>query len=315
MDGNEFDISREIDYFVRNVCGGIRSKQKREAASDEIREHFEDSIYSKTLRGMNREKAFRESCEEFGDPSKIKVMLALSNNRFSPEFFNEIILFLVRAFLAYIVYYWVRGLVFLASADFVWYYYIPGILVLFGFQPFRYFSLLCSRLKFIAKLKKLAKEKNTKIELLSDPLLSLFKSSDICDIVMKANGECVCIKLLEFPKRTESLRFLDETLYSVTSFHSGGARFVDRNPHMRMNRVTTPNLGFTTSKLRAYSFCLPLELEEEGNVKKIMIVDRLPREITYVKGSRIEYVDLGASVFGFRVHSIKSFLKTVKGEN
>ncbi len=315
MDGNEFDVNREIDYFVRNVCGGIRSKNKREAAREEIREHFEDAIYSKTLRGMSREKAFREACEDFGDPSKVKVMLALSNNRFSPEFFNEIILFLARAFLAYIVYYWVRGLVFLASADFVWYYYIPGILVLFGFQPFRYLGLFCSRLKFIAKLKKFAKEKNCKIELLSDPFLSLFKSSDICDIVMKANGGCVCIKLLMFPKRTESLRFLDETLYSVTTPHSVGARFVNRNPHMTMNQVVTPNLGFTTAKLRAYSFCLPLELEEEGNIKKVMIVDRLPREMTYVKGSGIEYVDLGALVFGFSVHSVKSFLKTLKGEN
>ena len=315
MDGNEFDVNREIDYFVRNVCGGIRSKNKREAAREEIREHFEDAIYSKTLRGMSREKAFREACEDFGDPSKVKVMLALSNNRFSPEFFNEIILFLARAFLAYIVYYWVRGLVFLASADFVWYYYIPGILVLFGFQPFRYLGLFCSRLKFIAKLKKFAKEKNCKIELLSDPLLSLFKSSDICDIVMKANGECVCIKLLTFPKRSESLRFLDETLYSVTTLHSTGTRFVNRNPHMMMNRVVTPNLGFATSKLRAYSFCLPLELEEESNIRKIMIVDRLPSEMTYVKGNAIEYVDLGATFFGFSVHSVKYFLKNIKGEN
>ena len=315
MDGNEFDVNREIDYFVRNVCGGIRSKNKREAAREEIREHFEDAIYSKTLRGMSREKAFHEACEDFGDPSKVKVMLALSSNRFSPEFFNEIILFLARAFLAYIVYYWVRGLVFLASADFVWYYYIPGILVLFGFQPFRYLGLFCSRLKFIAKLKKFAKEKNCKIELLSDPLLSLFKSSDICDIVMKANDECVCIKLLTFPKRSESLRFLDETLYSVTTLHSTGTRFVNRNPHMMMNQVVTPNLGFSTAKLRAYSLCLPLELEEEGGIKKVMIVDRLPREMTYVKGNGIEYVDLGAYVFGFSVHSVKSFLKTLKGEN
>ncbi len=311
MDGNEFDVSREIDYFVRNVCGGIRSKKKREAASDEIREHFEDAIYSKTLRGMSREKAFREACEDFGDPAKVKVMLALSNNTFSPEFFNEIVLFLARAFISYSTYLLIRGLVSLSSADFVWYFYIPSFLILFGLQPLRYLGLLCSRLKFIAKLKKLAKKQNSKIELLSDPFLSLLKSSDICDIVMKANGECVCIKFLAFSRRSESLRFLDETLYSVTTLHSGGARFVNRNPHMMMNRVTTPNLGFTTSKLRAYSFCLPLELEEESNIKKIMIVDRLPREMIYVKGSGIEYVDLGTEIFGFCVHSIKSFMKTI----
>lgn len=314
MDGNEFDVSREIGYFVRNVCGGIRSKQKREAASDEIREHFEDAIYSKTLRGMSAEKAFREACEDFGDPVKVKVMLALSNNTFSPEFFNEIILFLVRAFISYGVYLFIRGLVSLSSADFAWYFYIPSFLILFGFQPFRYLRILCSRLKFIAKLKRYARENNSKIELLSDPLLSLFKSSDICDIVMKANGKCVCIKLLAFPKRSESLRFLDETLYSVTTLHSTGARFVNMNPH-RWNRVITPDLGFTTSKLRAYSFCLPLELEEERNIKKIMIVDGLPKGMTYVKGSGIEYVDLGATLFGFSVHSVKSFLKTLKGEN
>ena len=144
---------------------------------------------------------------------------------------------------------------------------------------------------------------------------SLNNDMDICDIVMKANGECICIKLLAFPKRTQSLRFLDETLYSVTTLHSGGTRFVNRNPHMMMNRVATPNLGFTTSKLRAYSFCLPLELEDESNIRKIMIVDRLPREMTYVKGNAIEYVDLGATLFGFSVHSVKSFLKTIKGEN
>ena len=315
MDGNEFDVSREIEYFVRNVCGGIRSKQKREAASDEIREHFEDAIYSKTLRGMSREKAFREACEDFGDPSKVKVMLALSNNRFSPEFFKEIVLFLARAFISYSVYLLIRGLVSLSSADFVWYFYVPSFLILFGLQPLRYLGLMCSRLKFIARLKRLAKEQSGKIELLSDPFLSLFRSSDICDIVMKAKGECVCIKFLTFLKRSESLRFLDETLYSVTTLHSGGARFVNRNPHMMMNQVVTPNLGFSTAKLRAYSFCLPLELEEEGGIKKVMIVDRLPREMTYVKGSGIEYVDLGAYVFGFSVHSVKSFLKTLKGEN
>ena len=84
---------------------------------------------------------------------------------------------------------------------------------------------------------------------------------------------------------------------------------------MMMNRVATPNLGFATSKLRAYSFCLPLELEEESNIRKIMIVDRLPSEMTYVKGNAIEYVDLGATFFGFSVHSGKSFLKNIKGEN
>ena len=46
-----------------------------------------------------------------------------------------------------------------------------------------------------------------------------------------------------------------------------------------------------------------------------MIVDRLPSEMTYVKGNAIEYVDLGATFLGFSVHSVKSFLKNIKGEN
>jgi len=309
MNDNYFNLEDEICFVAKNICSGIRSSRRRQQVFQEIKEHFEDSVYQKTISGISEEKAFRLTCNEFGDVSNIKQLLASSNNILSPNFVKNLIKYSVRFLISIFVYWVIRGLVIPNGLTFCWYYYIPSCFILLGFQPFRYATLILKRIVFRIKLKKICKANSYELKFSNSSILSVFHQSHICDFVVGINQESFCVKFLTCSKRKDSVRFLDETLYATYSRHLTGARFVDRRPG-NFNITKAPDVSYTTSKIHAYSFGLPPEWKKLP-LKKVLIIDSLPREITYIKGSGIETVDIGKEIMGCMIHSSKTFLKLI----
>ena len=93
---DNFDLNLEIDLAAEEICSGIVSERKRKRVIEEIKAHFEDSVYQKTLDGNCPEDAFGITYKEFcnGDSREIRRLLARTHNVFSSEAQKKIVYYL-----------------------------------------------------------------------------------------------------------------------------------------------------------------------------------------------------------------------------
>lgn len=307
-----FDLEREINFVVKEMCSGILSARKREKVAEEIKAHFEDSIYQKNMRGISSEKAFQLTYEEFCNcnNSNIKQLLAITHNSLSTQTIKNILYYLARISIAIFFCLVFRGLIVPNGGTFYWYYYVPFVIIAIGFLPLKYFKESLSRFLFYIKLERHCKTHSFELTLMNGFYFLLFKSANVCDFIIKSKDKCYVIKFFGSPMLKGSLCFLDEVFYVVSSSHSGGAGFVDQRQG-RGNLMKLPDLSYTTSALHTYSFYVPSELINGDKVEKILLISPTPKEISYVRGNSIETLDIGKNGINFYMHSKGSFLEYI----
>ena len=247
---DDFDLEREINFVVKEMCSGIRSVRKREKVNEEIKAHFEDSVYQKSMRGISSEKAFHMTYEEFCNcnNSNIKQLLTITHNPCSPETIKTILYYLARSGIAVFFYLVLRGLIIPNGGEFYWYYYIPLLMIAIGFLPLKYVKELLSRIVFYIRLKKKCKAQSFELTRMNGYHFLLFKPANICDFIIKAKDKCYVVKFFGSPILKGSLSFLDEVFYVVSSVRSSGARLVDQRPGIG-NLMKFPDLSYTISAL------------------------------------------------------------------
>ena len=309
---DHFDLEREINFVVREMCSAIRSDRKRKMVAEEIKAHFEDSIYEKAIRGISFEKAFHMTHEEFCNcnNSNIKQLLAITHNSISPQTVKRILYYAVRIGVAVFLYWILHWAIVSNGGHFYWYYCIPFAIIAVGLLPFKYFKEILSRTVFYKKLKKQCKMHSLELIRMNGYKFLFLKSANVCDFIIKDKEKSYFVKFFGSPMIKGSVCFLDEVFYTVSRVCSNQATLVDQRP-FGGNLIKTPDLSYTTSAIHTYSFYVPTEDRFQDQIEKILLISPLPKEISFVRGNSIESTGRGEKVMDFYIHSKKSFFKTI----
>ncbi len=287
---------QEIRNTVRHICRGIRSKLARRQAEQEYLEHVEDHYYRLLLRGVPEEKARKQAMEALGEPEELCHILAAVHNRLPADLGKKLLGIGIRAVIALFAgcMLWAFGL--FSSHPIV--LLIP-IFIVTGLTPIRYLRALCLRVKHINNIRRVCRENNYKMEQMASPLWSVVIPTRRPEWIITTPGQTYCVHFLACHNRRAALHLLDSYVYTLTVTRGQGANFVDRSP-LRMNLIKTGDQSYSEQSLRNLYF--PVSPDNyPGTMHKILLLNPVPSEISYRKGTGTEYAGNGDTVYDFTV--------------
>lgn len=301
------EAEREMQQTVRRICRSIHSKKARESTEQEYLEHVEDHVYCLLLRGVPEKQAVTEALAALGDSEELCHMLGAIHNRMPADLGKKLLWLAIRAlpatFFGCLI--WATGLS--ESHPIIW---LLPILIVVGLEPVRYLRSLMLRLKQIARIQKVCRDKGYTIERMASPILSVFIPARRPEWVIETGKHTYCVHFLAVHNRHASLLFLDSYAYTLTVIRGQGARFVDRAPR-RFNLLRTGDQ--TYSEQMQHSLYFPASPDfRAGIVERILLLNPVPNEISYRKETVEESVGNGDAVFGFTVYDGRSFADMLK---
>ncbi len=301
------EAEREMKRTVHRICRSIRSKKARDSAEREYLEHLEDHVYRLLLRGVPEEKAIAEAVMALGDPEELCHMLGAIHNRMPLDIGTKLLWLAIRALAASFVgcFLWALGLT--ESHPVVW---LLPILVVVGLEPARYLRSLILRIKQIVRIRRVCRDKGYAIECMASPIRSVFISARRPEWVIETGTHTYCVHFLAVHNRHASLHFWDSYAYTLTVTRGRGARFVDRAPR-RFNLLLTGDQSYSERYLHSLYFPASPDFQS-GTTERILLLNPVPNEIGYRKGTGTEYIGNGDTVFGFTVYDGRSFLQVLK---
>lgn len=302
-------IEQEMRRAVRYICRGIRSKSVREQAEQEYLEHIEDRFYGLMLQGIPEEKALQMSIDALGSPEELCHMLASVHNRLPADFGKRILFLGIRSTIAVFIgcMLWAFGLFDAHPITLL----IP-ILFITGLTPFRYMRALWLRGKQVRHIRRICQKNCYQIEQRSSPILSVLIPSRNPEWIISTNSQTYCVHFLACHNRRATLHLLDNYVYTLTVTRGQGARFVDRSP-FRNNIIRSSDQSYSEQSFKNLYFPLSPECSP-GGMRKILLLNPVPSEISYRKGTATEYIGNGDFVFGFTVCDSTYFAQLLTSE-
>ncbi len=293
----------EMRRSVRRICRSIHSKKIRENTEQEYLEHMEDHVYRLLLRGVPEEKAVAEALAALGDSEELCHMLGAIHNRMPADLGRNLLWLAIRAlpatFLGCLI--WATGLS--ESYPVIW---LLPVLIVVGLEPARYLRSLMLRLKQITRIQRVCRDKGYKIERMASPILSVFIPARRPEWVIETGKHTYCVHFLAVHNRHAELCFLDSYAYTLTVIRGQGARFVDRAPR-RFKLLRIGDQSY--SEQIRHSLYFPASPDfRAGTMERILLLNPVPNEVSYRKGTTEEYVGNGDAVFGFLVYDGNAFV-------
>lgn len=296
------EATRDIEHAVRRICRGIRARRTRREAEREYLEHVEDHVYRLLLRGIPEDKAVAEAIAALGDSEELCHMLCTVHNRLPPELGSNLLWLALRAACAFLV---DRQLVGYGLTERFPIVYILPALILFGFTPFRYLRSLILRVRQVARLRRICRQRGYRIEEAASPILSVFFPARRPEWMIEAGESTYCVHFVAVHNRHAVLCLHDSFVYTLTTTHGQGARFIDRAPR-RFNSLRTGDQTYENQSF--HNLCFPIGADHAGDgVERILLFNPVPSAIRYRRGTAIEYTGNGERVFGCTLYDAKSF--------
>lgn len=293
---------QDMERAVRHICRGIRSKKVRRQTEREYLEHVEDHAYRLLLRGIPGDKAITEAVAALGDPEELCHMLCAVHNRIPPERGTNMRWWILRLFAALYIGLWIRMFQPLFPA-----LQIVPFLILFGLAPFRYLRSLFLRIRQVLHIRRVCKEKGYPIRQAASPILSVFFPARRPEWVIYTPGKTYCVHFVAVHHRRASMCLQDSYLYSLSTTHGEGVRFLDRSPYRR-NLLLTGSHAYENRIFHNLYFPIGTEAAKE-NVERILLLNPVPSDVCYRRGSSIIYAGNGDRVLGFTLYDGNSFSK------
>ena len=305
------ESKQNMERAVRHICRGIRIKRDRRQAEQEYLEHLEDHAYRLMLKGVAEGKAVAEAVASLGDSEELCHMLCTVHNRLPPEFGSDLPWVLLRSSGALFVglFLWAFGL--LESHPIL--QAVP-LLLLFGLTPFRYLRSLLLRVRQISRLRRVCRKQGYRIEQVASPILSVFFSARRPEWFIHTPETTYCVHFLAAHNRHAVLCLLDSYVYTLTTTHGQGARFVERPTFNIFRSVRTGDNTYENQTFHNLYFPLGADYAA-GGAERILLLNPVPSVIQYRKGTAMEYAGNGDRVFGFTLYDAKSFADHLQNTN
>lgn len=297
---------RDMERAVRHICRGIHSKKVRRQAEQEYREHLEDHAYRLLLRGIPEDRAVAEAVTALGDPEELCHMLCAVHNRFPPELGTNVRWLILRVAVALYLGLWVRMFLPLFPA-----LQAVPFLIVFGLAPFRYLRSLFFRVMRVSRLRRVCKEKGYRIQQAASPILSVYFPARRPEWIIYTPDKTYCVHFLAVHNPHATLYLPDSYVYTLTTTHGQGARFVDRSP-IRRNIIVTGDQTYENRSFHNLYFPIGMEHGRE-NVERILLINPVPGVVLFRKGTVMEYAGNGDKVFGITLYDAKAFTDVLKG--
>ena len=300
----------EIENAVRHICRGIQSKKARKDAEVEYTEHVEDHAYRLLLRGIPEEKAVAMALESLGDSDNLCHMLCAVHNRVPPDLNRKLLWLGARFLAAFFVHAVMTGFKLPENYPILW--LIP-VLIVTGLAPFRYLRSLILRVKQTSRIRRVCRQKRFPLRRMASPTLSVFFTARRPEWVIETGSRTYYVHFLAVHDRHAVMRLLDSFAYTLTTTHGQGARFIDQAPR-RFNSLRTGDQTYETQS--QHNIYFPISADSAaGKVDRVLLLNPVPSEIQYLKGTTFEHVGNGDRVFGFTLYDAKSFIELLQSAN
>ncbi len=297
----------DIRQAVYRICRGIRPRKARLYAEIEYEEHVEDHVYRLLLQGVPEDKAVTLALDALGDPENLCHMLCSVHNRVPANLDTKLLWLGARFLAAFFVHGIMTGFKLLENYPILW--LIP-VLIVTGSAPFRYLRSLVIRVKQTSRIRRVCRQKGFTLRRMASPILSVFFTARRPEWVIEADSRTYCVHFLAIHDRHAVMRLLDSFAYTLTTTHGQGARFIDRAPR-RFNSLRTGDQTYETQS--QHNIYFPVSADSfAGEVERVLLLNPVPSEIQYLKGTTFEHAGNGDRVFGFTLFDAKSFVELLK---
>ena len=294
---------REIQLFAATVCRSVRPTRVRYAVEQELCEHTEDHAYRLILQGIPESRAVSEAIAALGNADSLCHALCAVHNRIPPDLGKNLALLALRALVAFIV------------GSILWGFGLPESLpithlipffIVFGLAPLRYARSLILRIKHTVRLCRLCRQQGFELHRQASPILSVFIPTRRPEWLIETPTVTYCVHFLAIHNRHAHLDLLDSFAYTLTTVHGQGARFWGRRG---VSIFFNPQTGDQTYENQSFhTLHFPIQVEQDtSRMERILLLNPVPSEIRYLKGSTFEFVGNGDRVYDFTLHDAKSF--------
>ena len=294
---------REIQLFAATVCRSVRPTRVRYAVEQELCEHAEDHAYRLMLQGVPENQAVTQAIASMGNTDNLCHALCAVHNRIPPDLGKNLALLALRAIAAFIV------------GSILWAFGLPESLpithlipffIVFGLAPLRYARSLILRIKHTVRLRRLCRQQGFELHRQASPIRSVFIPTRRPEWLIETPTVTYCVHFLAIHNRHAHLDLLDSFAYTLTTVHGQAARFWGRHGYSIFFNSRTGDQTYENQSFHTLHF--PIQVEQDtSRVERILLLNPVPSEIRYLKGSTFEYVGNGDRVYDFTLHDANSF--------
>jgi hypothetical protein len=292
------ESQRQIQLFAATACRSVRPTRVRYAAEQELCEHAEDHAYRLLLQGIPEDRAVSQALGAMGDTESLCHALCAVHNRIPPDLGKNLALLALRTIPATLAWGILSGFGLLESHPVLW--LIP-FLIVFGLAPFRLVRSLVLRIKQVSRLTRLCRRLGFQIRRQASPIRSVFIPTRRPEWLIETPDTTYCVHFLAIHNRHAHMSLLDSFAYTLTTVHGQAARFRGRIGYSIFISSRTGDQTYENQSFHTLHF--PIQVEQDATrVERILLLNPVPSEIRYLKGSVFEYVGNGDRVYDFTLH-------------
>jgi len=343
----KFNLQTEIEKYVSKITMDIMSPRKKTQIKREYADHLEDSIYRYKLLGFDEQEAFRKACEDIGEVSKIRFLLAeVHNNKLQLYLVNKIlsklrtfftskkflkilfitlIIFVIAiilciTFMPFVLRFVINSIIIFTSKDFWWriFKFLLFAVIFFTLihllkNLFSVLSYFFGKMFIYIKLIIICLIKRNKIIVKRLPFLSLFGLNKSGDIKIISKQHTYCLHFVDIIlKYSRELTILNDDSYAVSKvlpdqLRTNGATLIDGESWFNLYVATVKSNTRNKDRIKK----LP-ELDNQSRDIHIIIVYQNPIVKSRVTQSGIMILNDGDKLGKYINYSYKAFSRLLK---
>ena len=341
-----FDLKKEIDKYTSKISYDIFSPKKRNEIKQEYADHIEDEVYQLQLLGMNEKEAFYKACENMGDESKTRFLLAeIHNNKLqrfivnkirhlksyftSKRFFKTLLISSIVFFVTLIFYishfseimdFAVRLVTFGDSPEFkqriftfIFVASLISILILILKSIIPVINYCIGRSICYIRLASFCLFHRCKFSIARIPFASFRGLNESGDIKIAVDGQIYIIHFIDvIMKYRREVTILNDGFYTVSKvlpdqLHAYGATLIDGESWYNLYVTSIKNHTWDGKRTKK----LP-NIATDNKDSHILIINPTPIAKSLVRKNGIETMKDGDTIANFTNYSFKGFIRLLK---